>query len=108
MHHAISIRAAAEIAGVRQPAIRRAIRDGRITLSFLFSVGERETFFCNLASVVRCYGVEEHVEELIRKWVAHAPIARTPDGREWLLLDTEPVMLMLEPARYAKGNDDAG
>ena len=100
MHHAISIRAAAEIAGVGQPAIRRAIRDDRITLSFLFSVGDRETFFCNLSSVVRCYGVdEENVEGLLEKWVAHAPIARTPDGREWLLLDEGPVMFLLEPAK---------
>ena len=98
MHHTISIRAAARLTGVGEPAIRRAIRDDRIKLAFSYSVGERSTFWCNLADVVGHYGVDEdNVERLINKWVAHAPIVRTPDGREWLLLDEGPVMFFLEP-----------
>ena len=98
MHHAISIRAAATLADVGQPAIRRAIRDGRIHLSFVYSVGERDTFWCNLESVVRCYDPPAHaVEQFISEWAPQAPITRTPDGREWLLLDTSPVLHLLEP-----------
>ena len=99
MHHSITIPAAAEISGVGEPAIRRAFREGRISLAFQWVVGGGDTTnYLSLGSVVRCYGVnDERVSELITKWVAYAPVVRTPDGREWLILDLAPPMILMEP-----------
>ena len=108
MHQSISIPAAAVLCDVGEPAIRRAFREDRISLAFVWVVGGGEsTNYLNLASVVRCYGVDENrTSELIEKWCAHAPIVRTSDGREWLILDCAPSMILLEPAEHGSTSDD--
>ncbi len=100
MHQAISIPAAGELCGVGEPAIRRAFREGRITPAFFWHVGRQQTaVYLNLQSVVKCYGVvEATVESNIKRWVASAPVIRTPDGEEWLILDLLEPMMFREPA----------
>lgn len=108
MHHSISIPAAAELCDVGEPAVRRAFREGRITLAFQWVVGGGgTTSYLNLDSVVRCYGVDhEKASNLLKKWVKFAPVARTPDGREWLILDRAPPMILMEPAEHGSSSDD--
>ena len=98
MHHSISIPAAAELCGVGEPAIRRAFREGRIEMAFQWHVGgDNPITYLNLYSAVRCYGVNRAtVDANLKRWVRHAPIVRTPDGREWLIIDRVEPMLFLE------------
>ena len=102
MHHSISIPAAAELCGVGEPAIRRALREYRIKLAFQWCVGGGDTItYLNLESVLLCYGVEDRNDECrnrIREWAEYAPVVRTADGRKWLVLDRKPTMILLEPA----------
>ena len=103
MHHAISIPAAAELCGVGEPAIRRAFREGRISLACQWVVGGGETItYLNLLSVLECYGVaRSKTNPLIEKWALRAPIVRTSDGRDWVIFDRAAVMILLEPASDA-------
>ena len=103
MHYCLSIPAAAELCGVGEPAIRRALREGRIKPAFFWHNGRSDVAtYLNLPSTLRAYGVDEGgVEDRIRKWVAHAPIIRTPDGRECLILDQGPPMMFLEGSATA-------
>ena len=89
MHYCLSIPAAAELCGVGEPAIRRAFREGRIKPACFWQVGRTNVgTYLNLWSALRAYGVDrDGVEGRIREWVAHAPVVRTPDGEEWLILD---------------------
>ena len=107
MHHAISIPAAAELCGVGEPAIRRAFREGRISLAFQWVVGGGETInYLNLESVLECYGVAgSKTYPLIEKWALRAPIVRTRDGREWAIFDRAEVMILREPPHHAVGGD---
>ena len=107
MHQSISIPAAAELCAVGEPAIRRAFREGRISLAFQWVVGGGETInYLNLESVIRCYGADRDVAlSLIKNWDSYAPIVRTPDGREWVILDRAEPMILLEPPEHADGGD---
>ena len=103
MHHALSIPAAAELCGVGEPAIRRAIRDGRIKPAFFWHVGGHNALtYVNLYSAIECYGIDQDgADELIKRWMAHASIVRVPDGREWLILDQTAPMMFLEGSSSA-------
>ena len=89
MHYCLSIPAAAELCGVGEPAIRRAFREGRIKPACFWHIGRNNVgTYLNLWSTVRAYGVDQDKwEERLRSWTAHAPVIRTPDGEEWLILD---------------------
>ena len=103
MHHCISISAAAELCGVGEPAIRRAFREGRIKPAFFWHNGRNNVgTYLNLYSAVSAYGVDEaEVKSLLAKWTKQATIARTPDGREWLILDVIPSMMFMEGSSSA-------
>ena len=107
MHQSISIPAAAELCAVGEPAIRRALRDGRISLAFQWVVGGGGTInYLNLASVIRCYGADRDVAlSLIEKWSCYAPVIRSLDGRDWTILDRAEPMILLEPPEHADGGD---
>ena len=103
MHHSISIPAAAELCDVGEPAVRRALREGRIKPAFFWHVGGYNSVtYLNLASVIECYGVDkEKGTKLIKKWTDHAPIVCTPDNRKWLILDQTAPMMYLEGSSSA-------
>ena len=103
LHYCISIPAAAELCGVGEPAIRRALREDRIKPACFWHVGRTNVgTYLNLPSTLRAYGVDRGgVDDRIQDWVAHAPIVRTPDGEEWLILDQCPSMMFLEGSASA-------
>lgn len=95
VHHCISISAAAEVCDVGEPAIRRALREGRLKPACAWHIGRTNAgIYLNLESVIVSYRVDrDRVIGRIREWVEHAPVVRTPDGEEWLILDQcAPVM----------------
>ena len=103
MHYCLSIPAAAELCGVGEPAIRRAFREGRIKPACFWHVGRTNVgTYLNLESAVLAYSVDrDRMEERLRKWTAHAPIVRTPDGEEWVILDQGPAVMFPEGSSSA-------
>lgn len=94
-HLAITIRAAGELTGLGEPAIRQAFRQGRISAAFFWHVGGTNTAtYLNLASVVEHYGaVKATSDSNIARWSKHAPTVETQDGETWVILDTcDPLM----------------
>lgn len=99
MHLAISIPAAGELCGVGEPAIRRAYREGRISMAFAWHVGRTQAaVYLNLVSVVACYGVvDSTVQGCIDRMSSHAPTITTQDGEQWAILD------LLDPLMFREG-----
>ena len=94
-HLAITIRAAGELTGLGEPAIRQAFRQGRISPAFFWHIGGTNTAtYLNLASVVTAYGVvDATVQSNIERMSGHAPTITTQDGETWVILDTcDPLM----------------
>ena len=98
-HLAISIPAAGELCGVGEAAIRRAYREGRISLAFAWHVGrEMRALYLNLDSVVGCYGVDDaRLNANIQRFAANAPTIQTQDGERWIILDLNPPLMFREP-----------
>ena len=103
MHYCLSIPAAAALCDVGQHAIRRAFREGRIKPACFWHIGGNNVgTYLNLESVLLAYNVDrDKVDHIVREWVAQAPVVRTPDGEEWLILDQCPSMMFQEGSASA-------
>ena len=79
MKKVLSIRAAAELCGVGEPAIRRAIREGRIVWACHFWEG---TMLMDYDSVMACYP-----ERFDKARKLSSVIIQVPDGPAFELID---------------------
>ena len=90
MRTVLSVRSAAELARVGEPAIRRAIREDRLDAPLVFYVGERHTSWVDLGSLVAVYRLSEQAVADYFDWLASIKTAAptvTTAGGEWRLVD---------------------
>lgn len=94
MRSLISVRGAAELAGVGEPAIRRAIREDRLAVPLIYFVGERHTSWISLDSLAERYGLTAADIERYQQWIRSnevEPSVVMAGGHKWTLLDRGPV-----------------
>ena len=93
----ISFGAAAELAGVKPPALWRALREGRLRAPATLAIGGRLIHLVSLHDVLRAYDLlplSVANEKRLAAWEHWAPtiIAATGEGR-FLLLDNSAPLL---------------
>ena len=95
MRKVLSVRSAAELASVGEPAIRRAVREQRLVAPLIFYVGERHTTWIDLDSLAAVYELTDEAVERYYAWLDHLetepPVVATSDGTQWCLIDRGPV-----------------
>ena len=100
MRTVITVRSAAELAGVGEPAIRRAIREDRLETGLLYFVGERVTTWIDLDSLVAAYRLAAADVERYETWLAAnetEPPILVAGGTTWRLFDRGAVFHVPKP-----------
>ena len=90
MRTVLSIRSAAELAGVGEPAIRRAVREQRLDAPLVFYVGERHAPWICLDSLRSAYKVTAADIDRYEQWLASIntePPIVVAHGTTWRLID---------------------